>query len=104
VELRELGADTLSIDRGFPDTPKQVVERPVGFHPVAQRSVSVQGVVVAPTFPVAFKVARFLEVGHNPLHGPFGDPDLEGDLAQGAIPILCEAHHDVAMVAEKSPI
>lgn len=61
---------------------EQVAQASMGLDPMPQGPISVDLVMIAPALPMALEVAGFLQIGDDPLHGAFGDPDLQGNLPQ----------------------
>jgi len=49
------------------------------------------GVHVAASAALAPEDSCFLQVAHDPLHGTFGDADLDGNLTQGSFWALNQA-------------
>jgi hypothetical protein len=66
----------------------------------------------SPVDPVAVATPLFrnsqkpcvLEITNNFLHSPFRDAYFDGYIAQADFPVSRQAHKDMTVVAEKSPI
>jgi hypothetical protein len=50
------------------------------------------------------KVSRILQIANDLLYRSFSDPHLESDIAQPDLPVSSQAHKDMTVVTEKSPI
>jgi hypothetical protein len=70
---------------------------------VAHRHLAVDLVAVAPADSDAVDVARFDEVGEDPLRRPLGDPDFVGDVAQTYLRILSQAQQNLCVVGDERP-
>lgn len=72
----------------------RVTERPVGQDPI---------LVLTPDF-FTFDVPCGLQVGDDPLHGAFGNPDLLCHLAKDERRTSCKERQDVRVVRQKRPV
>jgi hypothetical protein len=69
-----------------------------------QKLLFVDGVTVTPAVALPGNVRADLELGHDALYGPFGDPDPIGDIPEADPRILGEAKQDVCVVGQEGPV
>ena len=65
--------------------------------------MAVDLVTVAPSDLGSLEVSLGDEIGHDPLGGAFGDPDLLCDVTGTAVGVASDAQQDVGVVAEEHP-
>lgn len=94
--LSSFGAD--SIDKVY-----EVTHGAVRLDRMAEVTVQVQDVAVAPSVALFLYHAPMFQILDNHLDGPFGDPHCLRHLAQSYGGVFCEAHEHVAMVGKKRP-
>jgi Transposase IS66 family len=58
---------------------------------MSQRAVQVHLVAIPPPLARAREVTSFLEVGHDPLDGPLGDPHPMCHLSEAHLGLFCDA-------------
>jgi hypothetical protein len=56
-----------------------------------QRAVQMHFIAIPPTFSRAREITSLLEVGHDPLDGPLGDPHPMCHLAEEHFGLSCDA-------------
>jgi hypothetical protein len=71
---------------------------------MAKGSLGVHAVMVPTADPLALQEPFLLELHHDALRGPLGDPDPFGDVAEPHIGLGGDAQEHVGMVGEKGPI
>ncbi|MFD0471300.1 hypothetical protein ACFQ0B_25545 [Nonomuraea thailandensis] len=81
----------------------QQADRQAGLGRVAEVLVQVEAVAVAPPHPVAAEVAALVQVAHDVLHGPLGDADAGGDVAQPDVGVPGDLHEHPGVVGEERP-
>jgi len=89
-----------------PPVRHQVDERrdlPVALDRVAQRQFGTDLVAVAPSLALAQDVARFLELGHDPLNGPLGHTDRRSHVTHSQLGVLRDAQQHVRVVGQEGP-
>ena len=70
---------------------------------VSHLDAAVDEVAAPSSDSLPFQVARFHEVGDDPLGGAFGDADLLGDLAQPHLGVPRNAEQDVRVICQEGP-
>jgi hypothetical protein len=65
--------------------------------------VGLDRVVIAATVAPARDVAGGCQLGHDPVSGPFGDPDRVADLAQADARVMRDAEQHLGVVGQKRP-
>lgn len=69
----------------------------------AEVAVAVDLVAVAPSDLGSVEVSLGDEIGHDPLGGALGDPDLRCEVTGTAVGVASDAQQDVGVVAEEHP-
>ena len=59
--------------------------------------------MIAAAIANPFDVMAVFEIGHDPLHSAFGDPDSFGNLAEPDFGVLGDEQQNVCMIAQESP-
>jgi hypothetical protein len=75
----------------------------VVFDTVPHRAIEHDVVAIAPTFSVTSDASGRFEVLDDALHGPFGDADLIGEIAQTQARITRQTDQDVGVVGQERP-
>jgi hypothetical protein len=70
---------------------------------VAHFDVAVDRVAVSASDALPFDEARLDEVGDDSLGGAFGDPDVEGDIAQPDLGVVGDAKEHLGVVGDEPP-
>jgi len=72
-------------------------------HRMAEGSIGLDPVAVAPSDALADQVLLGLELLKDALNGPFGDSDTGGDVADPSLRIFPDTEEDVGVVGQESP-
>jgi hypothetical protein len=70
---------------------------------VAHLDVAVDRVAVSASDALPLDEARLDEVGDDSLGGAFGDPDVEGDIAQPDLGVVGDAKEHLGVVGDEPP-
>jgi len=68
-----------------------------------QMSGHVNRIPIPPAIPMPLQEATPLQVGDDPLHRPFGDTNLRGNLAHQRVGVTLEADQHVGVIRKKRP-
>ena len=75
----------------------------VAIHGMAQWLIGMQPVAVPSSHPLPVEIPRFLELHHDPLRCPFGDPHRSSDVAEPDLPIPCDAQQHMRVIGQERP-
>jgi len=73
-------------------------------HRVPERPVPAHAVAIPATDALAMQILVGFELLEDPLHGPLGDADPGGDIADARFGVLPDAEEDVRMVRQEIPV
>jgi len=76
----------------------------VVLHRVPERPVSAHAIAIPPADALALQILVGFELLEDALHGPFGDADPGGDVADARFGVLPDAEEDVRMVRQEIPV
>lgn len=83
---------------------QQRTDRSMRFIRMSERFICSDSVVVLATDFFAIDESAGLEIGDDPLHGPFGDSDSQRHLSQHQGGISRQEHQHVPMIRQKRPL
>lgn len=86
------------------DQVQQFPDRAMRFHGMPERLLRSNPVLVLAADLFAVDDSAGLQIGDDPLHGPFGDSDLQRHLAQHHRRVARQEHQDVPMICQKRPL
>lgn len=90
-------------ERLTPDQFQQITDRAMGLDGVTQVLAREHFIVVFATNFFASNEPLFFQILHDPLHGPFGNPDLDRHLAEHQIGVRIERDQDVRVIGQERP-
>jgi len=73
-------------------------------HGVPERPIPAHAIAVAPAHALPLQILLRFELLEDSLHGPFGDSDPGGDVADPRLGVLPDAEEDVGVVRQEVPV